>query len=519
MADSGSGNYVRITVAATDQAATADLDDLKGRLDELGAKVDTARVDVDDDEASVKLDRMNARLLELGEKVSRPRVTVAGAARAEAEIHALEVSLDHLGDKKEQLSEGSGGFFSSLLGQSSGSDAEGFMGKLGSILSLSPESLGGTAGGGAAIGVIGALAQGLTDAGIAAGGLAAALAPIASKIMPEITAAWGKWEAKIDATAAAKQAISEAGKAFGELLNAMTPLVTSMMPDLTRAFADIGKSAQSGGIKTFFEWMAENAPRAFDAVGEAARDFGNAIHAMQPWLSAAADAFKIFFHLIDAGFDLLGGVIDIFTGNWSAAAGKFSAVAGNITGAFKDLVNAASENLGAIVRFFEALPGKIMSELGSLPGLLVDAGRAMIDGLISGIEGEVGGLLSHVRSIASDISSAFGSVLRILSPSKVFEEHGRMIVAGLVQGIDSAAPLAASAINRLGNSVSGGFGAAGARPAIAGAAGSGGTIQLEVVGGSSAGFEQFMTQAIRQWVRVRGGGGPNSVQKAFGQRV
>ena len=78
-------NYVTIRIKA-DDTAKPDLTELKASLDELGHKVDTAKVDVDDEDASVKLLRMNARLAELNRKVANPRIRVDGAARAEAEI-------------------------------------------------------------------------------------------------------------------------------------------------------------------------------------------------------------------------------------------------------------------------------------------------------------------------------------------------------------------------------------------------------------------------------------------------
>lgn len=49
------------------------------------------------------------------------------------------------------------------------------------------------------------------------------------------------------------------------------------------------------------------------------------------------------------------------------------------------------------------------------------------------------------------------------------------------------------------------------------AAGGSSVMTLEVAPGGASAFEQFMVMALRNWVRVRAGNGPNSVQKAFGQ--
>lgn len=91
-------NYVEIKVKASD-TAKPDLTALKFSLDELGAKVETARVDVDDKDAAAKLLALNARLAALDKKVSNPRLNAAGAAKVEADIAAIDAALDHLNDK------------------------------------------------------------------------------------------------------------------------------------------------------------------------------------------------------------------------------------------------------------------------------------------------------------------------------------------------------------------------------------------------------------------------------------
>ena len=91
-------NYVEIKVKASD-TAKPDLDALKFELDALGAKVETARVDVDDKDAAAKLLALNARLVALDKKVANPRLNAAGAAKVEADIAAVDAALGHLNDK------------------------------------------------------------------------------------------------------------------------------------------------------------------------------------------------------------------------------------------------------------------------------------------------------------------------------------------------------------------------------------------------------------------------------------
>src|SRR6266700_2237972 len=91
-------NYVALRIKATD-TAKPDLTDLKAKLEELNRKVASAKVDVNDKDGAAKLAAMNAKLATLGERTSRPKITVAGAARAQAEIAALDAEMDR-GEKK-----------------------------------------------------------------------------------------------------------------------------------------------------------------------------------------------------------------------------------------------------------------------------------------------------------------------------------------------------------------------------------------------------------------------------------
>jgi hypothetical protein len=47
--------------------------------------------------------------------------------------------------------------------------------------------------------------------------------------------------------------------------------------------------------------------------------------------------------------------------------------------------------------------------------------------------------------------------------------------------------------------------------------GAGNVTTLEVVSGGESEFQQFMLMALRKWVRIKGGRGEGSVQRAFGR--
>ena len=107
-------NYVEIKIKA-DDTAKPDLTDLKAKLDELGAKVESAQVDVDDKDDTAKLLALNAKLASLNQRVAIPRIKVSGAARAAAHAAALDAELDHLKHKEDDTGESATGLKSRLL--------------------------------------------------------------------------------------------------------------------------------------------------------------------------------------------------------------------------------------------------------------------------------------------------------------------------------------------------------------------------------------------------------------------
>ena len=93
-------NYVDITVRAADTSAVADLDALKAKLNDLGRKVETAKVNLaGDKEAQAQLTRMEAKLLSWGRRTETAKLKVDGVARAEADIAGLSLALDKLGSQ------------------------------------------------------------------------------------------------------------------------------------------------------------------------------------------------------------------------------------------------------------------------------------------------------------------------------------------------------------------------------------------------------------------------------------
>jgi len=223
------------------------------------------------------------------------------------------------------------------------------------------------------------------------------------------------------------------------------------------------------------------------------------------------------FHPIMKGVDAL---VDFVRDHWKLLATIVATVLlGPIAGLvvfvathWNEIRNLTGRLVDDVANFFRELPGRIIGFLSSLPGKMLNIGRDIVMGLVHGIEdmfGDVAGAIGHLASL---VPSGLSKLLSIFSPSRVTYYHGQMIGQGLIEGMNSMHGPVSSAAARL---------AMAATPAGYGNPGSGasrgpGVLQIEVTG-SGSGLDAMFIEWLKNSIRVRGGGGPSSVQRALGQ--
>jgi hypothetical protein len=90
----------------------------------------------------------------------------------------------------------------------------------------------------------------------------------------------------------------------------------------------------------------------------------------------------------------------------------------------------------AVVSFFSGLPGKILRALGNLGNLLVNAGKALLEGLVHGLTGALGGVERTVKGIGSKVLGFFKSIWHVFSPSRDMIVMGQQLIEGFKQGLE-----------------------------------------------------------------------------------
>ena len=92
------------------------------------------------------------------------------------------------------------------------------------------------------------------------------------------------------------------------------------------------------------------------------------------------------------------------------------------------------------VRIFQELPGRVRNALGNLGGLLLSAGADIVRGLINGMLGQIGNLISAASRIASTVKNSIAGALDINSPSVVMKHMGEDTGQGYILGIEDTLP-------------------------------------------------------------------------------
>lgn len=157
------------------------------------------------------------------------------------------------------------------------------------------------------------------------------------------------------------------------------------------------------------------------------------------WDAAKDGTIRVATSIVNWVKGLPGKII----GSLSSLAGGLRSTASDAFGRMKD---AAEDKGKALLTFVRGIPGKITGALGDLKSLLVDAGRNLIGGLISGITDKVGdlkGMLQGVTKMIPDWKGPADKDRKLLTPA------GQMIMEGLIDGIEAKLPWLESSLSKI----------------------------------------------------------------------
>jgi TP901 family phage tail tape measure protein len=143
---------------------------------------------------------------------------------------------------------------------------------------------------------------------------------------------------------------------------------------------------------------------------------------------------------------LISTVVRLVTG-WVADIKRF------VTNLKTDFVGTIRTLASDVLDRFRRLPGDILSALGNLGSLLLQAGKDLVGGLISGVTGMAGQAASAVGEVARGMVGRVTGIFRNQSPSRLFAEIGEDVVDGLALGVRDQMAVAIRQAEALANGV------------------------------------------------------------------
>lgn len=161
-------------------------------------------------------------------------------------------------------------------------------------------------------------------------------------------------------------------------------------------------------------------------------------------IAYAKGAWTAISGVVEGAMNIIRGIVLVVTslihGDWSGAwdgikailSGAVKALVGLIEGGMQMFNAAMSAGIEIALGVVRGIPGAILSALGNLAGLLYDAGRAVISGLLNGIKDAVAGVYNFVSGIAGKIASLKGPIEK---DRKLLTPAGKAIMDGLVAGL------------------------------------------------------------------------------------
>lgn len=138
----------------------------------------------------------------------------------------------------------------------------------------------------------------------------------------------------------------------------------------------------------------------------------------------------------------------------SIVSGAWNAVKSVTTSVWNGIKGAVSTAISGVVSIVSGIKGRVTGALGNLGGVLLGAGRDLIQGLIRGIEGALGGLKNKLQSVTKLIPDWKGPIdtdRELLTPA------GDAIIGSLITGMEGQLPALRKFLGGVSTSIAGGL--------------------------------------------------------------
>lgn len=276
----------------------------------------------------------------------------------------------------------------------------------------------------------GTLVPAVMDAGQWLKDNAANIAPVAAAI-GVLVGAWKAWTFALQAWRTI-QLLATAAQAAFNLVAAMNPI----------GLIVIAIAAVVAGIATFLA-THEGARQKLAEIWESIKTFFagalDGIKAGLDWFASIPAKFSEWFEGAKASAsEKLSALVDFVTGIPGRIISAIGALGGLLAAAavqhFTHLVNGAKNTVGNLLSFVRSIPSRILSALGNLGSLLLNVGRQVIDGFIQGIKNSFNAVKNTLGDLTSKLTSWKGPADR---DATLLTGAGQLVIEGFIHGLES----------------------------------------------------------------------------------
>lgn len=196
--------------------------------------------------------------------------------------------------------------------------------------------------------------------------------------------------------------------------------------------------AVSGVISSVLNAISSVWSGIWNAISSTASSIWNGIK------SAVSSAINAVSSTISS---VLSSIQSFFSNAWNS-------ITNAVSSAWSGITSAVSNGVSSMMSFISSIPSRIMGVFSGAGSWLVSVGSNIIQGLINGITGAIGGAISAVKNAVGGIIDGAKSLLGIHSPSTVFrDEVGGMIPPGLSEGVERKTPQAVDSVETMARKI------------------------------------------------------------------
>lgn len=254
------------------------------------------------------------------------------------------------------------------------------------------------------------------------------------------------------------------------MLAQFLPSMTDVMSGLTSLFA--GDSEEGiGMIKTGIESVGQGIMDSLPGIMETVTTLATSM------LGMLVENLPAFLEVgVQVISSLIGGIANSLPSLLTTASSSIISMVGEIIKHLPDILKAGVDLIGSLINgLVQAGPGVLSSIVDLITQAWntiinfdwLGAGKAIIDGIISGIKNFGGSLVSSIGSVASKALGGVKKLLGIHSPSTVFrDEIGRFIPEGIAVGIEANTDSVTDAMRSLSDLTIGAYDASFSVPSV-----------------------------------------------------